>query len=71
MLSCDVSNKNFIQIEKTLLAPEGFMDFKTTNVVDLQENVGKLKTLFKKKNVNIKLACCGHHKTFFYINVVH
>ena len=18
-----------------------------------------------------KLACCGHHKTFFYINVVH
>ena len=31
----------------------------------------KMATILKKTKIKRKLVCCGHHKTFFYINVVH
>ena len=36
-------------------------------------NLLKKRYRNKRKLINalVKLVCCGHHKTFFYINVVH
>ena len=31
----------------------------------------KIQAQFQKTGNSFKLVCCGHHKTFFYINAVH
>ena len=35
------------------------------------KNIKQIAIIRTSKYISMKLVCCGHHKTFFYINVVH
>ena len=52
------------------VARRQFSDLVNTELEKVN-SMSRLNETLERQNVIKKLVCCGHHRTFFYINVVH